>query len=80
MNFVDDCAQCKRISGKYEAATLEWFRVQGQLDVAQYLYDPAKSAGIVSELSAIAKRRQALRDAAMHHIENAHATRTAGGS
>jgi hypothetical protein len=80
MNFVDGCAQCKRIAGEYEAATLEWFRVQGQLDVAQYLQDPEESTGIVSELAAIAKRRRALRDAVMHHIENAHATRTAGGS
>ncbi|HWE53049.1 MAG TPA: hypothetical protein VG273_24875 [Bryobacteraceae bacterium] len=79
MNFVDGCAQCKRIAGKYEAATLEWFRVQSQLDVAQYLHDPNTSAGIVSELAGIAKRRQALRDAALHHIEKTHAARTAGG-
>ena len=78
MNFVDGCPQCRRISGRYEAATLQWFRVQGQLDVAQYLNDPETSAGIVAELAVIAKRRQTLREAAERHIARAHATRTAG--
>ncbi len=80
MNFVDGCPECKRISGKYEAATLEWFRVQGQLDVAQYLHDPETSGRIVAELAEIAKRRRSLGDAAARHIAKAHASRTAGGS
>ena len=79
MNFVDGCSECRRISGKYEAATIEWFRVQGQLDVAQHLHDPESSAKIVTDLANIAKRRQSLRDTAERHIAKAHAIRTAGG-
>jgi hypothetical protein len=79
MNFVDGCPECRRISGKYEAATLEWFRVQGQLDVAQYLHDPETSARIVADLAGIAKRRQSLQEAATRHIAKAHAIRCAGG-
>jgi hypothetical protein len=80
MNFVDGCPECKRLSGKYEAATLEWFRVQGQLGVAQYLHDPESSARIVADLASIAKRRQSLQDAAARHIAKAHAIRSAGGA
>jgi hypothetical protein len=79
MNFVEGCPECRRISGKYEAATLEWFRVQGQLGIAEHLRDPETSARIVTELAGIARRRQSLRDAAGRHIARAHASLTAGG-
>lgn len=79
MHFVDGCPECRRISTKYEAATLEWFRIQGQLGIAEHLRDPETSAGIVTEMAVIAKRRQALRDAAGRHIARAHAALTANG-
>jgi hypothetical protein len=79
MNFVEGCPECRRISAKYEAATIEWFRVQGQLGIAEHLRDPETSAAIVNELSRIAKRRQSLRDTAARHIAKAHVSLTAGG-
>ena len=79
MNFVEGCAECRRISGKYEAATIEWFRVQGQLGIAEHLRDPETSASIVAEMAGIAKVRQALRDEAELHIAERHAVVKANG-
>jgi hypothetical protein len=79
MNFVEGCPECRRISAKYEAATIEWFRVQGQLGIAEHLRDPETSAKFVAELSGIAKRRQSLRDTANRHIAKIHASVKAGG-
>jgi len=73
MNFVEGCAECGRISGKYEAATMEWFRVQGQLGIAEHLRDAETSTGIVAEMAGIARIRQALRDEAERHIAKRHA-------
>ena len=80
MNFVEGCPDCRRISARYEAVTLEWFRVQGQLGIAEHLRDPDTSAAIVAELARIAKRRQSLRDSADRHIARAHAALNAGGA
>jgi len=76
MNFVEGCAECQRLSGLYEAATLEWFRVQSQLGIAECLRDSEASAGIVAELAAIAKRRQNLRDSLAEHVAQDHPART----
>jgi hypothetical protein len=76
MDFVEGCPECERISGKYEAATMEWFRAQSQLGIAESLRDPKASEGIVTELAAIAKRRQLLREIADKHMAEDHATRT----
>jgi hypothetical protein len=80
MRTVEGCAECKRISAKYEAATLEWFRVQSQLGIAEFLHDSETSARIVKELSSLAKRRQSLREAADRHLAQAHTSHQAGGS
>ncbi len=79
MNFVDGCPECKGFSGRYEAATIEWFRLQGQLGIAEHLRDPKVSADIVAELTRIAKSRQSIREAAERHIDSAHARRLANG-
>jgi hypothetical protein len=72
MKFVGTCEECKRLSAEYEAATMEWFRVQGQLRVAEYSPEDESSSRIIAELSLIAARRHALRDAAEKHDFDVH--------
>jgi hypothetical protein len=72
MAFTEGCEECRRISAAYEAATMDWFRLQGQLRVAEYSREAEASDKIVAELNAIAKRRQALREEAENHNLAAH--------
>jgi len=72
MNFTGACEECKRLSAEYEAATMEWFRVQGQLRVAEYSREEESSNRIVAELGLITARRHALRDAAEKHELRMH--------
>lgn len=80
MNFVDGCAECQRISAEYESATMEWFRVQNQLRIAEYSRDDEMSNRIVTELEAIAKRRQGLRESGQQHIQSIHPRQAAASS
>jgi hypothetical protein len=72
MNFAGDCKECQRLSAEYEVATMEWFRVQGQLRVAEYSHEDESTNRIIAELSLIALRRQALREAAEKHELEKH--------
>jgi hypothetical protein len=72
MKSPDECEVCRRLSDDYEAATMEWFRVQGQLRVAEYARDENVTARIIAELSAISARRQALREAREKHEFEQH--------
>jgi hypothetical protein len=72
MNVVGGCTECQRLSAEYEAATMEWFRVQGQLRVAEFSREKSASSRIIAELSLISARRQALREAADKHRQEMH--------
>jgi len=72
VNFVDKCSECERISGEYEAATMNWFRLQSQLTITEYSLDEEASDRIVAELSEMARRRQDLRTSAQKHFEDTH--------
>ena len=72
MSFAGDCKECQRLSAEYEAATMEWFRVQGQLRVAEYSREEESSNHIIAELGVIAARRHALREASEKHRLEAH--------
>jgi hypothetical protein len=70
MNFVAGCETCRSLSAEYEAATMQWFRVQGQLRVAEYSREAEASTRIIAELNVISARRNAIRDAVeKHNIE-----------
>lgn len=73
MNFVAGCKECHHLAARYEAATMEWFRVQGQLRVAEFSREEESSSRIFAELSAIAARRNALRRTFEKHETEAHA-------
>lgn len=72
MKSPDVCEVCRRLSEEYEAATMEWFRVQGQLRVAEYARDENATSRIIAELSRISGRRQALREAREKHEIEQH--------
>jgi len=72
MSFAGDCKECQRLSAEYEAATMEWFRVQGQLRVAEYSREKESTNRIMAELSLIGSRRHALREAAEKHEIELH--------
>lgn len=72
MNFIESCEVCQSLSEAYETATMEWFRVQGQLRVAEFSHDDDVSGRIVAELTEIAKRRQALKQRVESHQLEAH--------
>jgi hypothetical protein len=73
MNFVGECQECQRLAAEYESATMEWFRAQGQLRVAEFSREEASSNRIAAELSAISKRRDAIREAVNKHGLEMHA-------
>jgi hypothetical protein len=75
-----DCKECQRLSAEYEAATMEWFRVQGQLRVAEYSREEESSSRIIAELSLIAARRHALREAREKHEFEVHPRTSTAGS
>lgn len=79
MNSSGECRQCQRLSAEYEAATMEWFRVQGQLRVAEYSREADASSRIVAELSQIAARRHDLREAMKKHELETHPRAAAAG-
>jgi hypothetical protein len=72
MKFVSGCKECQRLSAEYEAATLEWFRVQGQLRVAEFSREENSSNRIIAELSVITARRHALRETVGQHQLDMH--------
>jgi hypothetical protein len=72
LNFVDDCSECKRFSNNYEAVTMQWFRVQGELRIAAWSRDQSASDKIVAELTRIGKHREEVRASAEAHIDAAH--------
>ncbi|HTA46425.1 MAG TPA: hypothetical protein VK789_28475 [Bryobacteraceae bacterium] len=78
MTFVEGCEECKRLSSAYEAATMEWFRLQGQLRIAEFSRDKEASHQIVAELNGTARRRQSLREEIeAHHLKVHSRTTTA---
>src|SRR5208283_4535909 len=79
MNSSDECEVCRRLAAEYEAATMEWFRVQGQLRIAEYSRDENSTNRTIAELSGIAARRHAVREAKEKHKLEIHPrTRCAG--
>ncbi len=71
-DLTEQCPECRRLSREYEAATMDWFRVQGQLRIVEFSGDDESSDRIVSQLSAIADRRRTLRDTLAEHVERQH--------
>lgn len=72
MSIVEGCKECQRLSSAYEATTMEWFRLQGQLRIAEYSHEEEAASRIVAEINSTARRRQSLRDEIEKHDAVAH--------
>ena len=68
----DDCPECKKLGDAYEAATVAWFRLQGNLRIAQFSHDEESTSRAAEELDRMTRKRDELRDALTRHQENAH--------
>jgi hypothetical protein len=73
MDTVEGCAECSRLAEAYESETMAWFRLEGQLRIAEYARDEVTSGKIAAELDKVAKRRVALRAEMDRHRAEFHA-------
>jgi hypothetical protein len=80
VSIVEGCKECQRLSAAYEATTMEWFRLQGQLRIAEYSHEDEASYRIVAEINSTARRRQSLRDETEAHELSAHRRTSTAGS
>jgi hypothetical protein len=72
VSFVEGCKECRRLSVAYETATMEWFRLQGQLRIAEYSGEEEASHRIAAEINVAARRRQSIREEMETHNAAAH--------
>ncbi len=80
MDFVEACKECQRLSSAYEAATMEWFRLQGQLRIAEYSREEEASHRIVAEINSTARRRHSIREETENHNRIVHARTSSASS
>ena len=76
MDTVAGCAECARLSDAYENETMAWFRLEGQLRIAEYSRDKASAEKIAKELDGVTRRRADLRSAMARHREDSHTNGT----
>lgn len=77
MPALRHCKECLRLAAAYEAETMEWFRLEGQLRIAGFSRNLPAAESIARELSAVAQRRTELRAAIDRHKADCHSN---GGS
>ena len=73
MNQVSEtCADCERLSAEYESVTLRWFRLDSQMQIAEFGHDRDASARLAGERAAVNDRREALKRALRTHMLQQH--------
>jgi hypothetical protein len=72
VDLVRGCAECLRLSESYEAETMSWFRLEGQLRIAEYGRDQNSVHRISADLAGVARRRTELRAAIEQHESEFH--------
>ncbi len=70
------CPDCERLSAEYESATIRWFRLDSQRQIAQFGRDPEASSRIDVELAHVDEVRKSMRQALRNHISLSHAQPT----
>lgn len=73
MDKVEGCAECTRLAQAYESETMAWFRLEGQLRIAEYGRDAAAAERIAKDLDGVTRRRSELRAAMERHRNEFHA-------
>jgi hypothetical protein len=66
------CADCERLSAEYESATIRWFRLDSQMQIAAYGRDCEGSSRIAGELARVDEIRKSMRQALRDHISLTH--------
>ena len=79
MELVRGCIECGRLSESYETETLNWFRLEGQLRVAEYARDQNAIRKISGDLEATIGKRTELRAAIEQHEAAFHKGGTQAG-
>lgn len=59
--MTEECAECRRLSDSYESATMAWFRIQGNLRIAECGRDEKSVEKLSIELNTVSGQREALR-------------------
>jgi hypothetical protein len=72
INAPQTCAECERLSAEYESATIRWFRLDSQRQIAAFGRDTEASFRIAGEISIVDDQRTALRDALVAHNSQEH--------
>jgi hypothetical protein len=70
------CADCERLSADYESATIRWFRLDSQIQIAEYGRDRESSNRIAGELARVDEQRKSMRQALRDHISVTHGKST----
>jgi hypothetical protein len=66
------CADCEKLSANYESATIRWFRLDSQRQIAEYGHDREASNRIAGELARVDELRKSMRQALREHISLTH--------
>ena len=66
------CADCERLSADYESATIRWFRLDSQMQIAEFGRDRESSNRIAGELARVDEQRKSMRQALRDHISVTH--------
>lgn len=69
---IQHCVKCSQLARAYEAETMNWFRLEGHLRIAEYGRDEDGAQKIALELDAVIRRRAELRIATDLHNTSAH--------
>jgi len=72
MEVVRGCVECLRLAEAYEAETMMWFRLEGQLRIAEYGRDEESAGKIAKDLDATTRRRTELRTGMDAHQKDSH--------
>jgi hypothetical protein len=73
MDVVHGCGECRRLADAYESETMAWFRVEGQMRIAEYAHDEKSACRIALDLDRITRRRSDLRLKIEGHKSACHA-------
>lgn len=73
MNHASEsCTDCERLSADYESATIRWFRLDSQMQIAEFGLDREASTLIELERAAVDEHRQSLKRALHEHVCQRH--------
>jgi len=73
MKHSEDCKDCMRLAGAYEATTIAFFRLQNQFDIACLSGDSDALCKLAVEIDQAAARRRELKEQSRKHLASPQA-------